>query len=187
MDLAKHMKPLTGETDWPLWKRKIRDLLDYHEGALDVIDRELVNPGSLKDEATEAETKDHKVKQGLCRKANSHAKSMISCAVTDTVYQKIMDKGTAAEAWGALKNLYEASSKDQLFKICKDSFAFSWSQDADVSTHTAKLSSLFSELNDGLRTKQESPLPELLLMYVQGTANSANKLRELPFESDVTV
>ena len=63
MDLAKYMKPLTGEVDWPLWKRKSRDLLDYHEGALDVIDRKLVHPGPLKEGATEAEAKEHKAKQ----------------------------------------------------------------------------------------------------------------------------
>ena len=33
-----------------------------------------------------------------------------------------------------------------------------------MSTHTAKLSNLFTELNNGLRAKQESPLPELLLV-----------------------
>jgi len=38
MDFTKHIKPLSGEADWPIWKRKIRDLLDYQEGAIDVID-----------------------------------------------------------------------------------------------------------------------------------------------------
>lgn len=27
MELVKHIKPLVGEADWPVWKRKIRDLL----------------------------------------------------------------------------------------------------------------------------------------------------------------
>jgi len=40
----KHLKPLTAEKDWPMWKRKIRDILDYHEGALDVIDDKLMPP-----------------------------------------------------------------------------------------------------------------------------------------------
>lgn len=29
-------------SDWPIWKIKIRDLLDYHEGALDDIDKKVV-------------------------------------------------------------------------------------------------------------------------------------------------
>lgn len=39
MDLAKHVNMLlNSETDWPMWEWKIRDLLDYREGALDVAD-----------------------------------------------------------------------------------------------------------------------------------------------------
>ena len=44
MDIAKHIKPLFGKADWPVWKRKIRNLLDYHERALNVIDSKLKNP-----------------------------------------------------------------------------------------------------------------------------------------------
>ena len=48
----KHLKPLTAEKDWPMWKRKIRDILDYHEGALDVIDDKLMPPLPLEGNAT---------------------------------------------------------------------------------------------------------------------------------------
>lgn len=41
MDLIRTIKPLAGEVDWPVWRRKIRDLLDYHEGAVDVLDNKL--------------------------------------------------------------------------------------------------------------------------------------------------
>jgi hypothetical protein len=47
MELAKHIKPLVGDTDWPIWKRKIRDLLDYHEGAQGAIDGRLEKPEPL--------------------------------------------------------------------------------------------------------------------------------------------
>lgn len=53
-------KPLGSESDWPVWKIKIGDLLDYHEGALDVIDKKLVKLEPLKEGATETETKNHK-------------------------------------------------------------------------------------------------------------------------------
>ena len=121
MDLVKHIKPLTGESDWPMWKRKIRDLLDYHEGDLDVIDKKLVKPEPLGKDATDAQVKKHKEESDLYRnKANSYAKSMITSFVTDAVYQKVMDKNTAHDAWEALKQQFEATSKDQLFKICTD-------------------------------------------------------------------
>ncbi|KAF7274765.1 hypothetical protein GWI33_012564 [Rhynchophorus ferrugineus] len=125
MDLIKHMKALKSATEWPMWKRKIPDLLDYHERALDAIDGKLVKPDVLPAGADDKMVKNHKVQSNLYRKANSYGKFMITSSVTDTVYQKIMDKETAYEVWEALKQNFEASSKDQLFKIYTDFFAFS--------------------------------------------------------------
>lgn len=164
MDFGRHIRPLTGDKDWPIWKRKIRDVLDYHEGAIDVIDGKLQKPEPLAAEATEAEKKQHKEKSDIYRKANSYAKSMITSTVTDTVYQKIMDKETAYQAFDALRQQFEASSKDQLFKICTEFFAFSWIQGEDVSTHIAKLRSLWNELNNGLESIKENKLPDLMLV-----------------------
>lgn len=164
MDLIKHIKQLSGESDWPMWKRKIRDLLDYHEGTLDVIDGRLVKPEPLLETATEPQKKLFKEKSDLYRKANSYAKSMITSSVTDGVYQKIMDKENAHDAWLALRQHFEASSQDQLFKICTDFFTFNWNTKDDVSTHIAKLKSLWNELNNGLIAKGEVALPELLLI-----------------------
>ncbi|GFX73995.1 uncharacterized protein TNCV_2954781 [Trichonephila clavipes] len=119
MDFTRHVKPLTGEIDWPMWKRKIRDLLDYHEGAIEVIDGKLKKQESIDADAQESVRKQHKERCDLYRKANSYAKSMIASTVTDAVYQKIMDKETAFEAWESLRKQFEATSKDQLFKICR--------------------------------------------------------------------
>ena len=57
-----------------------------------------------------------------------------------------------------------ATSKDQLFKICNDFFAFGWTSSDDVSTHIAKLKSLWNELNTDLVAKQENKLPVLMLV-----------------------
>lgn len=164
MELAKHIKPLASEADWPIWRRKLRDLLDYHEGAVDAIEGRLVKPEPLGDGAGEEAVKKHKKASDAFRKANSYAKSMISSSVTDSVYQKIMDKETAREAWEALKLNFEASSKDQLFKICTEFFAFNWISGEDVSTHVAKLKSLWFEINNGLKARDENALPDLLLV-----------------------
>ena len=139
MDFTKHIKPLVGETDWPILRRKIRDLLDYHDGALDVIDKKLMKPLPLPSTATSSEKKEHNELNDRYRKANSYAKSMIMSAVSDEVYQKIMDTELASDTWEALKSLYEASSKDQVFKICMDFFNFCWTLSQDVSMHIAKL------------------------------------------------
>lgn len=164
MDLAKHIKPLAGEADWPIWKRKIRDLLDYHEGALDVIDNKIKKPEPLADGASAAKQKEFKEKYDFFRKANSYAKSMIASSVTDAVYEKIIDKETARDAFEALKEQFEATSKDQVFQICDSFFAFSWMSGEDVSTHLAKLRSLWSDLNNGLTVRNENKLPDLMLV-----------------------
>ncbi|GFY49314.1 integrase catalytic domain-containing protein [Trichonephila inaurata madagascariensis] len=150
MDFSRHIKPLTGETDCLMWKRKISDQLDYQEEAIEVIDSKLKRPESIDADAQESVRKQHKECCNLYRKANSYAKSLIASAITDAVYQKIMDKETAFEAWESLKQQFEATSKDQLFKICAESFAFSWVPGEDVTTHIAKLRSLWNELNNGL-------------------------------------
>ncbi|GFU02589.1 uncharacterized protein TNCV_3755081 [Trichonephila clavipes] len=119
MDFSRHMKPLTGEIAWPMWKRKVRDVHDYHEGAIEVIDGKLKKPESIDADAQESVRKQHKERCDLYRKANSYAKSRIASTVTDAVYQKIMDKKTAFEAWESLRKQCEATSKDQLVKICR--------------------------------------------------------------------
>ncbi|KAF7283575.1 hypothetical protein GWI33_023367 [Rhynchophorus ferrugineus] len=77
MDLIKHIKVINSETEWPMWKRKFRDLLDYHEGALDAIDGKLVKPSTLAADADEKMAKNHKVQSNLYRKANSYANNYI--------------------------------------------------------------------------------------------------------------
>lgn len=161
MDFAKHIKPLANESDWAIWKRKIRDLLDYHEGALDILDKKLEKPVQSPDDKDSTR---YNKQLAFYRKANSVVKSTIASTVTDSVYQKIMDNESGSDMWEALKNQFEATSKDQLFKVCTEFFAFMWNTGEDVSTHIAKLKSLWNDLNNGLKEKNENPLPDLLLM-----------------------
>ena len=106
------IKPLSCATDWPIWKRRIRDYMDYHEGALDVIDGKLLKP-ELPESPTEAQRKDHRQKADQYRKANSYAKSVIANAVTEDTYQKIMDKDTAREVWEELKRKFRILKRHQ--------------------------------------------------------------------------
>ncbi|KAF7280763.1 hypothetical protein GWI33_005543 [Rhynchophorus ferrugineus] len=48
-----------------MWKPKIRDLLDYHEGALDAIDGKLVKPGAFAADADDKMVTNHKVQSDL--------------------------------------------------------------------------------------------------------------------------
>lgn len=82
-----------------LWKRKIQDLLDYHEGALDVIDEKLVKPKPINEvTAMEEEKKMYRVQNDLHRKANSYAKSMITSSIINEVSKKSWTKESAHDA-----------------------------------------------------------------------------------------
>ena len=129
-----------------------------------MLDKKIVKPEPLEANATAAEVRSHKEKSELYRKANSYAKSMITSALTDAVNQKIVDKEAAYDAWEALKQQFVATSKDQIFKICSDFFAYSWSSDNGVSTHVANLKRLWNEMNTGLKAKGENELPDLILV-----------------------
>lgn len=164
MEFSKTIKPLNGESDWAIWKRKVKDLLDFYEGALDVVLGKIAKPEPLKDGATEAAVRDYNARSAAYRKINSLAKTLITIAISDEIYVKVMDKESAADVWEALSQQFEATFKDQLFKMCTELFSFEWVEDLDVSTHISKLKSLWTEINAGLELKGNQKLPELLLM-----------------------
>ena len=76
---------MSGKAGWPLRKWLIHDLIDYHEGVLDVIDKKLVKPELIGAAATADEIKKHKEKSEIYHKASSYAKLMISSAIADSV------------------------------------------------------------------------------------------------------
>lgn len=61
-----------------------------------------------------------------------------------------MNKETVYEPWEALKGQLEATSKVQKFSFWNEFFAFSCPPIGKVSTHTAKVTSFWDELNNGL-------------------------------------
>lgn len=114
LDLMKHIKPLHAEADWPVWNRKIRDLLDYH-AALNVIDGKLEKLASSAQGVQASAIVEHKKQSDAYRKANACAKSMIAAALSDDVYQKVIDIDSAEELREALENKLETTCTDQLF------------------------------------------------------------------------
>jgi len=80
---ARHIKPLEGESDWGVWKRgvwKVRDLLDYHEGCLDVLDAKVVKPEPLEATASQEVKAKYANDAKFYRKADSHAKTVLTSA-----------------------------------------------------------------------------------------------------------
>ena len=164
MEFSKGVKQLKSEADWPIWKRKISDLFGYYDGALDVVNNLITKPEPLRENAKDSEVEAHRKKSEYYRKANCCAKSLITSTISDEVYQKVMDKASAYEMWDALHKLFEATSKDQLYKLCNDLFGYQWNNNQDVSTHVADLRRLWSEINSGFTNRKENTLPELLLV-----------------------
>lgn len=103
MEFCKSITKLSGESDWPIWKRKVRDILEFYEGALEIIERKLTKPIPLVSSATESQRQAYQKQCDLYRKAYCYAKNVITSTITDEVYQKVMDKESALEIWQALK------------------------------------------------------------------------------------
>jgi hypothetical protein len=59
---------LGSSADWPVWRRKIRDLMDYHEGALEAIDGKITKPEPLDEKATAAQQKQYNMELDYYRK-----------------------------------------------------------------------------------------------------------------------
>lgn len=83
----------------------------------DVNDRKLRKPEAFNETYIVEEIRKHKETSDLYCKSNSYAKSMITSAVTDEVYQKIKDKKSASDAWEALKLQFLNCSFELWFQI----------------------------------------------------------------------
>lgn len=165
MDLAKvQIKPLAGESEWQVWKYRIKFILKSHTGALEVVQGKLVKPNVRDAEATDAAVrtkyeKDEKEYQ----KGNNSAMIILTNSMTEETLQKVMRFESAREIWLELHTLYEASSENQLYNICMQFFQFKWNDNENIASHLSKLKNLWNELNSGLQNKKEPTLPELLL------------------------
>lgn len=164
MEILKLIKPLTGAADWPVWKRRMYDFLEYHEGCIEVIEGKLEQPIEPVDDADQETKDEYSKKSVLYRKANSYAKQSISAGVSEAVYQKIMDKKTARDMWNSLKSQFEATEHDQIFSLCDEFFSFKWQVERDVNAHIAKLRQIFVDLNAALKNRNEPELSEILLV-----------------------
>lgn len=125
---TRFIDQLKGESDQPIKKNKIGDVLDYHAGALVTMYGSLVEP---KEPAT--------CFQGrrLTVTTSSTGRPIVQQSTLYEVYfyRKLMDKATAKEMWNAVLELFQALSEGQLFLVCKNLFLFSWTETNDVAMH----------------------------------------------------
>ncbi|XP_071037896.1 uncharacterized protein [Parasteatoda tepidariorum] len=164
MDQGKiQVKPLSGKSDWAIWKYRIKFVLNYHADALEVVEGKMYKPELP--EPTASETIKRKYKDDLrdFNKANNCAMMVLTNSMTEDTSQKVMRFNSAREVWLELQKIFEDSSDNQLYSICLQFFKFSWSDD-DMSAHLSKLKNLWNDLNSGLESKNENRLPEMLLI-----------------------
>ncbi|KFM59342.1 Retrovirus-related Pol polyprotein from transposon TNT 1-94, partial [Stegodyphus mimosarum] len=163
MEAAKiSVKPLCGKSDWPIWKYRIKFVLNYHENALEVVEGKLKKPVEP-DHAAEEIRKRFRDDMKVYNKANNCAMMVLTNSMTEDTLQKVMRFESARDIWLELHKVFEDSSDNQLYNICLQFFKFSWSSD-DMAAHLSKLKNLWNELNSGLENKEENRLPEMLLI-----------------------
>lgn len=157
------VKPLCGKSDWPIWKYRIKFVLNYHVDALEVVEGKLQRPEEP--DAAVAETFRKAYKDDLMNfnKANNCAMMVLTNSMTEDTLQKVMRFDNARDVWLELHKIFEDSSDNQLYNICLQFFKFSWSNE-DMAAHLSKLKNLWNDLNSGLENKKENRLPEMLLI-----------------------
>lgn len=87
---------LKGESDWPIQKNKVRDVLYYHTGALATVDGSFVAPKEPLSDADKEEGKKFDSEKVFYRKAiNYYAMYTLLSSLSRAIYRKVMDKATA--------------------------------------------------------------------------------------------
>lgn len=104
------IKPPESQKEWPVRKRKIHDLLDNHDGALQVADWKIGGFETPPENASEGELKSLTNIGNIIGNHTALLSWQFSSAFTDEMYQKIMDSETAFRAWKALEVLFEETS-----------------------------------------------------------------------------
>lgn len=164
MDSNKiQVKPLSGKSDWPIWKYRIRFVLNCRADALEVVEGTLPNPDEPEAGANAAARQAYDAAKGRYGKANNYAMMVLTNSMTEETVQKIIRFVDAREAWLELHKIYEDSSDNQLYHTCMRFFQEAW-ENGDMAAHLSKLKNLWEELNKGLEMKRENRLPEMLLI-----------------------
>lgn len=158
------LKPLSGESDWPMWKYRIKFALNYYTDALEVVLGKIVKPDQPLEGSTEATLAKYREDLMCYKKANNCAMMVLTNSMTEDTMQKIMRFDDAREVWLELTKLFEATSDNQLYSICMQFFQFKWTVNDTMAAHLSKLKNLWNELNLGLERKEEAQLPEMLLI-----------------------
>ena len=157
------VKPLSGKRDWSIWKYRIKFVLNYFADALDVVEGRLEKPEEPDVTQTEAIKKKYKEVLKKFNIANNSAMMVLTNSMTEDTLQKVMRFNNARDVWLELHKIFEDSSDNQLYNICLEFFKVDWTN-GDITDHLSKLKNLWNDLNNGLKMKKESKLPEMLLI-----------------------
>lgn len=161
MEFLKGIKPLKGPDDWPLWKDKVMDVLEYY-GAL-----EIVEGTSVKPTLSETPTKAEREALESWNKAAASAKIVLSHCVSDELHERIAGRTTAKEAWEILLQQFGNKAEDQLFRQCLNFFGAEWRENEDAASVIARIKNQYRDFKAGLTNRKVERIEELLeLLFV---------------------
>lgn len=101
MEFVKGIKPLKGAEDWPQWKDKVMDVMEYFN-AVDIIEGK-----SFKPELSETASKVEREKLETWNKTAAQAKMVLSQCVSDELHHRISGRLSAREAWEILTKEFD--------------------------------------------------------------------------------
>ncbi|GBO11846.1 Copia protein [Araneus ventricosus] len=108
MDVSRlQVKPLSGESDWPLWRYKFKFVLNYHADTLEVVEGKLQKPSQPHEGANEATLEKYKKDLMCYKKANTCAMMVLTNSMTEETMQKIIRFENGREVWLELHKLFE--------------------------------------------------------------------------------
>ena len=161
MEFVKGIKPLRTAEDWPQWKDKVMDVMEYFN-AVDIIEGK-----SLKPELSDKPSKAEKEALEAWNKTSAQAKMVLSQCVSDELHHRIAGRLSAREAWEILTKEFDNKAEDQLFRQCLDFFCIEWSDNEDAPSVLARIKNQHRDFSAGLKTRKIESVESLLeLLFV---------------------
>ncbi|CAB0000727.1 unnamed protein product [Nesidiocoris tenuis] len=161
MEFVKGIKPLRGAEDWPQWKDKVMDVMEYFNAV------EIIEGTSLKPNLTDTPSKAEIAKLEAWNKSASQAKMVISQCISDELHNRISGRLSAREAWDILTKEFDNKAEDQLFRQCLDFFNTEWPDNEDAPSVLARIKNQHRDFVAGLKTRKIQSVDCLLqLLFV---------------------
>lgn len=162
MTFKTQIDKLEGAQNWLVWKLQIELVLEHHE-VLEVVTGELEKPVTADPQTSEAQAA-HKLMLKELKKKDTTARLIIIKGLNDANLQLVNTCSSASEIWEKLLAIYEQSSGQRLYRLLGQFFNYTKNSGENITTHVAKIQSVFHELNDEMQRLEKVKLPDVVLI-----------------------